>query len=47
MRKTNLVGFPFLDGFKSADPVLHFLTALGAQHEFAEWSYYLKNKENI
>lgn len=26
----NLVGFPFLDGFESADPVLHFLPALGA-----------------
>lgn len=29
---THLVGFPFLDGFESADPVLHFLPALGAEH---------------
>lgn len=32
MSNTNLVGFPLLDGFERRDPVLHFLSALGAQH---------------
>ncbi len=29
MKNANLIGFPFLDGFESADPVLHFLPAFG------------------